>query len=330
MLERPDLPDATIIACLREDYGVYAADVAFLPLGADANTAVYRVADGPRAYFLKLRRGDFDETSVTVPRFLRDHGVAPVIAPLACLDGRPWTRVADFAATLYPFIEGRNGQETPPSDRHWVELGAALKGMHTVNLPPALAERISRETFSPSWRDMVRDFQARAEDTAYAEPVAARCAAFLRAQRAEIDSLVARAEALAPGLQAQTPALVLCHGDIHAWNLLIAADGGMYIVDWDTLILAPKERDLMFVGAGLGIGDTPEAAALFYQGYGETDLNQAALAYYRCERIVEDIAAFCQQLLLTDAGGANREQALGYLTDSFLPGHVVERAFRAP
>lgn len=85
----------------------------------------------------------------------------------------------------------------------------------------------------------------------------------------------------------------------------------------------------MFVGAGLGIGDTSAGAALFYQGYGAAEIDAAALAYYRSERIVEDIAAFCQQLLLTDEGGADREQALGYLTDSFLPGHVVERTFRA-
>ncbi len=30
-------------------------------------------------------------------------------------------------------------------------------------------------------------------------------------------------------------------------------------------MLALKERDLMFVGAGLGIGDTPHHQALFYQ-----------------------------------------------------------------
>ena len=166
VLEKPDLPDEKLITCLRADYGLPVVDVAFLPLGADANTAVYRVADDARTYFLKLRRGAFDEASVAVPRFLSDHSVAPVIAPIETRDGRLWTRVNDFAATLYPFVEGRNGQDAPPSDRHWVELGAALRGMHAVVLPPALAERIPRETYSPYWRDMVRDFQAQAEATA--------------------------------------------------------------------------------------------------------------------------------------------------------------------
>jgi thiamine kinase-like enzyme len=42
----------------------------------------------------------------------------------------------------------------------------------------------------------------------------------------------------------------LCHSDIHAANLLIS-NGDFFIVDWDTLIMAPKERELMFIGAGI-------------------------------------------------------------------------------
>ena len=330
MLEKPDFPDDKLKTCLHADYGIDVADVAFLPLGADAATAVYRVAEGAKSYFLKLRRGAFDEAGVTVPRFLSDHGVALIITPVETRDGRLWTHVDNFAATLYPFVEGRNGYDVLPLERHWVELGAALKEMHTIAVPPSLVEAIPRETFSPFWRNMVRDVQVLVEATVFEEPVAARCAAFVREKRAEIDGLVTRAEALATNLTARPLPFVLCHGDIHAWNLLIGADGALYIVDWDTLILAPKERDLMFVGASLGIGDTPAGAALFYQGYGKTEIDRDALAYYRCERIVEDIAVFCQQLLLTDEGGAVREQALGYLTDSFLPGHVVERAYRTP
>ena len=43
MLIKPDLKDEEIIACLRDAYGLDIATVSFLPLGADFNTAVYRV-----------------------------------------------------------------------------------------------------------------------------------------------------------------------------------------------------------------------------------------------------------------------------------------------
>jgi spectinomycin phosphotransferase len=71
MLEKPDIQDESIIACLQEEYGLLVVQVDFLPLGVDPNAAVYRVvADTGTPYFLKLRRGVFDETCVALPAFL--------------------------------------------------------------------------------------------------------------------------------------------------------------------------------------------------------------------------------------------------------------------
>ena len=85
MLEKPDLPDAKIIVCLHDTYRLNITHVEFLPLGADANTAVYRVltADNSTPYFLKLRSGAFDEASVIVPALLHQGGMSQVIAPIA-------------------------------------------------------------------------------------------------------------------------------------------------------------------------------------------------------------------------------------------------------
>ncbi len=56
-----------------------------------------------------------------------------------------------------------------------------------------------------------------------------------------------------------------------------------------------------------------EEEILFYQGYGQTQINQTALAYYRYERIIEDIAIYSEELLFTGAGGEDRKQNLQYL-----------------
>lgn len=330
MLEKPDLPDEKLIACLRDDYDVRVTEVAFLPLGYDVNTAVYQVTDDATTYFLKLRSGDFDEATIAIPHFLHDRGISAVIPPIATCDGRLWTRMDAYAVVLSPFIVGRNGWDQPLSDRQWVEFGSALRGLHSANVPPSLTRGVSYETYSPHWRDMVREFQARAEDTAFPDPVAARTAAFLRDTRDRIADLVGRAERLGDALRAQPPPNVLCHADIHAGNVLLATDGALYIVDWDTLLFAPKERDLMFIGAGIGgVWQNSHEEALFYQGYGPAEVDPMAIAYYRYERIVEDIAAFCEQLLLTDEGGADREQSLHYLMSSFLPGAEMDIAYRS-
>ncbi len=64
----------------------------------------------------------------------------------------------------------------------------------------------------------------------------------------DIRRLVDRAEQLGKKLQKHSPKFVLCHSDIHGGNVLIHENSDIYIVDWDEPIMAPKERDLMFIG----------------------------------------------------------------------------------
>src|SRR5688572_3111983 len=104
MLEKPNFPDEKIIACLQAEYSLKVAQIAFLPLGADVNTAVYHaVAEDRTPYFVKLRRGDFNESMVTVPKFLSDQGIAQIIPPLATGAGQLWGGLEEFKVILYPF-----------------------------------------------------------------------------------------------------------------------------------------------------------------------------------------------------------------------------------
>jgi len=332
MLEKPHLPDERISACLQAEYGLLVATIVFLPLGADLGTAVYRVtaADGTM-YFLKLRSGTFDETSVALPKFLSDQGIEHIIAPLATSTGQLWADLDAFTVILYPFVEAHNGYEVDLSDRHWIEFGVALKRIHTVTVPPALIDRIQRETSSPRWREIVKKSLARVETDTFDDPVAIELAAYLKVKRAEILDLVERTEQLAQELQAQPPESVVCHADLHAGNILIDASGAFYLVDWDTLILAPKERDLMYAGGGQ-FRDTrtpQQEEALFYQGYGPTPIDQRALAYYRYERIIEDIAVECEQIFSAADGSEDREQALRWSMSNFESSGTIEIARQA-
>lgn len=329
MLEKPELKDEKIINCLKTEYGLSVEKIAFLPLGADLNTAVYRVVTNDETvYFLKLRRGEFDEAAVAVPKYLSDLGIKQIIPSLTTQTGQLWASLAPFKVILYPYVEGHNGFERNLSDQQWVEFGAALKRFHTADIPSAITSSIQREKFSPQWRDTVKMFLERIEAETFDEPVAVEMAAFLKIKGDETLELVKRAERFAQMLQEQPPEFILCHADIHAWNLLIDDNDAFYMVDWDTLIFAPKERDLMFVGGGLGgNGHTPrEEEALFYQGYGQTQIDPIAMAYYRYERIIEDIAVYCGQIFLSDEGGEDRKQSLEYLKSNFLPNCTIEMA----
>lgn len=329
MLTKPDLKDEAIIQCLQDAYGLNVKKISFLPLGADLNTAVYRIMTSSKVdYFLKLRRGEFFDITVTVPKYLADVGFRQVIAPLASGTGRLWTDLTLFKAILYPYVEGCNAIEVKLSDQQWIEFGATMKKIHTTDIPRTITNGVPQETFPSKWRETVKTFLKRIENEIFEEPVAAKMALFLKSKSSEILKLVERTENLALLLQKQPLEYVLCHADIHEWNLLIDKEGALHVVDWDTLIFAPKERDLMFIGAGLGdSGRTPlEEEALFYQGYGQISINQDAIAYYRYTRILEDISVYCEQIFLSNEGGEDRMQSFKYLQSNFLPNGTIERA----
>ena len=332
MLEKPDLPDEQIIGCLQDAYSVDTMQISFLPLGNDHNTGVYRVlAANSNTYFVKLRRGAFDETSVALQDWLSSQGIANIIPIVATTAGQLWAQLGAFTMIVYPFINGQDGYTVAMSDQHWRDFGIALRRMHTADVPRTLTQRIQQETYSAQGRLAVLAFLEYPADAQYADSVAQQLVAFLHAKRSAILELVTRTERLAQILQQQQSTYVVCHSDIHAGNLLIDPSGHLYIVDWDNPILAPKERDLMFVGGGQGfIGHTlEEEQLLFYQGYGHVEIDQVAIAYYRYERIIQDIAVYCEQLLLTSEGGEDRSQNVRYLMSNFLPGNTIAVAYAA-
>lgn len=331
MLTKPDISDDDIIACMHDSFGLPVSQVSFLPLGADVNSAVYRlIVEDDTAYFLKLRGGNFDDVAVAIPAFLQAHGIRAVMAPIPTSAQTLSVHRHGFDWMLYPFFEGKNGFEVALSPAQWIALGASMKAVHTARLPAELLALMPQEDYAPRWRTMVQMFHQQVQQSTYDDPLATRLVAFWTAKRDEIRCVVERAEQLADALQHRAVELVLCHADLHAGNVLVGAHDALAIVDWDSPIMAPKERDLMFVGAGIGdVWNTAQEEALFYQGYGTAAIDPRALAYYRYERIVEDIAAYAEQIFGVRGSADDRAQGLQQLMGQFLPNSVVEIAHRS-
>ena len=327
MLEKPDISEELIFSRLQEEYGLHVTQLTFLPLGADLGTAVFRVAtDDGTAYFLKLRK-KFNEVIVRVPLFLKENGVQEIVVPYETKSKQGWADFGEYKMILYPFIKGKDGFEKELTYQHRRTLGSAFKRIHTAQIPPELKENIRKETFSSEWRDDMKSYQAQVEKKSFTEPTAAKLVGFMKSKQSEISHLIERADKMASELQSKSWEFALCHTDIHGGNILISDKDELYIVDWDDPILAPKERDLMFIGGGIDeIWKSKREEAVFYEGYGKTDINLSALAYYRYERVIEDLVVICEQLLLTDKGGAERERSYGWFISNFESGSTIEIA----
>jgi spectinomycin phosphotransferase len=328
MLVKQPLSDKLIIDCLSTNYNIKVIKLTFLPLGADTNASVYKVdAHDQPSYFVKIKRGHHHDIGIAVVGLLCNAGIQQIIPPVKTAHGQPAEHIDDFTIIVYPFIDGQNGFSRNLTDEQWLTLGKALRQVHEIDVPSSTQHQIRREVYSSKWREIVRSLYAHIEAEPIGDEIAIQLLTFMRENTLTIHRLVDRSEQLAKILQNEPLKFVLCHSDIHGGNVLIDNNDTIYIVDWDDPIMAPKERDLMFIGGGVAnVWNKPHEETLFYKGYGETEINMTILAYYRHERIVEDIASYGRALLLTMAGGENRAEMYKHFIAMFEKNGVVDIA----
>lgn len=328
--KKQSISDDLVISCLKNNYGIKVATLTFLPLGADMDASVYKAqAHDQTSYFVKLKRGHHHDISVVIVELLQMMGIQQIIPPLKTIHGQPTQHIEDFTLIVYPFIEGQNGFNHNLTDNQWLDLGKMLRQVHEIDVPPTIQNRIRRETYSPKWREAMRSLYIHIETEPIGDAVAFKLLKLMKKNMLVIRRLVDRAEQLSKKIQNLSTKFVLCHSDIHAGNVLMDGNDTIYMVDWDDPIMAPKERDLMFIGGGVAnVWNKLHEEKLFYKGYGTTEVNSTILAYYRHERIVEDIVEYGQALLLTSGGGEDRLEMYKQFKSMFAPRGVVDIAFK--
>lgn len=139
--------------------------------------------------------------------------------------GQLWIKLDAFNLVLYPFVEGKNGYDIQLSECQWADFGAALKQIHSMNVPQALIPRIRKEGCSPDWREICKDILNHLGNDSFEDPITLDMIAFLPAKREMILNAVVRAEQLAYRMASRSMECVLCHSDIDPGNLFIDKGG---------------------------------------------------------------------------------------------------------
>ena len=223
--------------------------------------------------------------------------------------------------------------------RQWTELGQVMRAVHACTLPSHLVGALEQETFSAESRLLAESYLHRSLAGEFAQTPGAAVAEVLCRFEAQIRRLLKRAGELGAFFQGQPLQFVPCHADLHKWNLFIVSETEWYLLDWDTVKLAPPECDLMYIGGNIGAnigggdhGDVNEIPC-FYEGYGEASVNRQLITYYRCERILVDIAEFGKQVWgvpedtpMNDVVQASNTRIAGWIAGNFAPGSEYDTA----
>jgi spectinomycin phosphotransferase len=329
MFDRPPLSDTAIADAVRGAYDADVSDVSFLGLGHDANAWTFR-ADlrGGERRFLKVRRR-IDRTRLAACADLAGQGIQAIVAPLTTKAGEYSIAIDGLFLVAYRFLDARPAAEVGLADDQWIEYGSIVGAFHRATLPAAIERALPHEAFRPTKIAGVERI-----DTGLAEGrIRGELAAMWLAHGPEIRAITERTATLAGRLQASleagSPSFVPCHGDVHTHNVLVEASGALRVVDWDELVMAPPERDLMFLfGSPIGLPRGDRELALFREGYGPIALDPDRLAYYHADWAIQDLVGYAEESIADGASPESRAAAFAIFASLFGPGDEVEVALR--
>jgi spectinomycin phosphotransferase len=336
MHDAPRISPEQLRAICEEQYDLAGATLEFLPVGKDNRTGVYRaVSRQGIPYLLKVRSGPFYEASCLIPHYLRDQGISSVVAPLPTRSNTAWSRIGEWTVILYPFIEGDTRWTPPMTPTYWKAVGTALDQIHRVKPPSSVdCPSLRTETFDPiGYRLSIGDIEAEYIQSPGTGRYEQELASVWTAHESTVHTAISGLEALAGLLQERSGPFVLCHADLHPGNIIRSQGNQVFLIDWDEVMLAPRERDFLFVGAvpERASGLVEPTVSPFFLGYGQMEMDWVALTYYLWERVVQDLIAFAEEVFRRDdLGEADKADAVE-LTRAILSekGDEVDKALWA-
>ncbi len=330
----PIIESAALLDTVRSEFGIQLSSISQVFGGQDSDAVVLRAAADDGAEFaVKVSR------SRGVSGLLVSDAIARTIAigipqPLRIRSGPPYSIVNGLRVSLIPWISGRSAFGKGLDADQWRSFGALLSRVHSADVTPMLVSGLPVEEYRTPAAASARVLDRRIRDqdnVGSAED--SLTAALIRDWIAAADSLalvLAQIDGLGDELRAEAAATVVCHCDAHIGNVLISDDGEVWLLDWDEVVRAPRERDLMFVIDGV-LGDpvTAEQQGWFFDGYGRVDVDPRRLAYYRCSWALQDVADFAARVLDRSGPPAEAGQALALFRSVVGPTGIVSRAVRS-
>ena len=247
--------DLTIDSCslvaLLKEYGIAAARLEFLPIGADGHN--YRVEDRGR-WFVSIKRvmphreAAVDarglERSYRAARRLCDEaGIDFLSLALPRADGRYVSTFAGRPVVVQRWLDG--GSHEPMTGEETAAVVERIRRLHAATAE-VLGLDLPSETFDTVFVPVLQTALRRSlEGRQDVGPQSAWLRETLASKRAGIMETLARFRAgRAAVLSRSRKRWVVTHGEPHGANVVWSPDGPV-LVDCGELRLAPPERDLM-------------------------------------------------------------------------------------
>jgi hypothetical protein len=261
-----------------------------------------RLAESLDVAFERLRR------ALTAAAELRNHGSRFVIAPVPAERGEVVVRAGDeFGVSVYPFVEGVSfpwGEFSAENRRALLDMVIAVHSAAEAATVVAMTD-----DFVIPHRDELEVLldPVAPGDVPERGPFTRPVSKLVAANNGAIESLLARYDELAGQARMLPSGQVLTHGEPHPGNTMLTPDGWR-LIDWDTALLAPPERDLWSLDPGDG--------SLLHRYAAATGVHPLPhmLELYRIRWDLNDLALDASRFIRPHRGTAEDDKAWGILS----------------
>lgn len=293
---------------LARDFGIVVAALAETEGGADPAAVVWRVVDGDGVVWAAKWTTRRTRTGTRLVAAITAGGADGVPAARSTTDGATRSRRRGGRLSVTRWSDGQDAATVGLDLDGWHRYGRLLATVHAHEGQ----ERDRRRGARRGIRRRSRPYRAqlRALDTMAADPaptgddVRRVVLDAWREARPRI-AVLSRGARLASG---SDPARVPCHGDPHLGNVLVGADGGLQLIDWDEAVVAPRELDLHLVEFSVLFRPAaPAELDAFRAGYGPVDVDETLLVRFASVRALEDLTSSAEAAL----SGSDAERAEG-------------------
>jgi len=297
---------------LQSEYGIVAKDIS--PAIGGCAALAYKVDSEQGTYFLKVYEKQKSGTAAILEKLNLCMAVASwlenntrlhgrINAPLLTKQGDVRAETQDNAYLLFTYIDGITPRFTPLTIYQQEELAEIVGELHRHG------------------EDMPFDFSSVQET--YEIP----CAVLMKTPPKPESILyrhynmlmraIDRVHRLAEKVKAESLPFVLCHTDIHGWNLMQSEK--MILIDWETIRFAPTEADLYtfwgdwYLGGANWVSYWDTFLPVYQRLRPEYAVREEILRFYQLRRHFEEVDDFYREYLYDDITEEKKHEIISCL-----------------
>ncbi|MDP9303829.1 MAG: aminoglycoside phosphotransferase family protein [Actinomycetota bacterium] len=291
---------STLIDVLPDGWGFDVEAVHYAAVGGGSYHWVVEDVEGKRGFVTaddldqKPWLGDTHESAFDGLRrafetavALRDGGLDFVVAPIPTTRGEAVRRIGPgYTIALFPFVDGQTGTY---GHYETAERAALLTTLAELHRAPVVGSVTSRVDLDLPGRRRLEAALRELSQTWSAGPFSERARKLLAPHASDVVELLALSDRLSIDVARRSTDWVVTHGEPHGGNVMRVGESHV-LVDWDTVALAPPERDLWML-----VGDNGEEANGYSAATGH-EVDAVAMNFFRLRWDLADIAAFSDLL----------------------------------